>query len=255
MNEESKLIWGALNSINPQKETEKVCRQILRQRIKKADFNDKELRDIVDDIVEKLDFSIEIGTKEEKLKLTSKTKNSLSQKLFYGTIGALGLCSLWNTTLTPHPIERVVIGFALTIISGFGFGKMYIQSKDNSPLITSKIVVQSTVDDIMQKVDAIYNRLSALFQFNQLEGRYQEVLRWLQYQYSYNTDKNYREKLSDLLDLFNYEMVEYDSALSSYFEERRANVPQMITTLYALRNKKDEQFILNGIVVFPMEQK
>lgn len=249
MNEESKLIWGALNSINPQKETEKVCRQILRQRIKKADFNDKELRDIVDDIVEKLDFSIEIGTKEEQLRPISKTNNSSSQKLSYGTIGALGLC----TTLIPHPVVRV-IGFALTIISGFGFGKMYVQSKDNSPLITSKIVVQSTVDDIMQKVDAIYKRLSALFQFNQLEGRYQEVLRWLQSQYSYNTDKNYREKLSDLLDLFNYEMVEYDSALSSYFEERRANVPQMITTLYALRSKRDEQFILNGIVVFPMEQ-
>ena len=249
MNEESKLIWEALNSNNPQKETEKVCRQILRQRIRKADFNDKELRIIVDDIVEKLDFSIDIVMKEEQVKPIKMHNNTSSQKLSYGTIGALGLCS----TFIPHPILRM-IGFALTIISGFGFGKIYIQSIANNPLTVSKMVVRSTVEEIMQKVDVIYKRLSILFQFNQLEGRYQEVLRWLQYQYSYNTDKSYREKLSDLLNLFNYEMVEYDTTLSNYFEERRANVPQMVTSLYALRNKKDNQFILNGIVVFPLEQ-
>ena len=250
MNEESKLIWEALNSNCPQKETERVCRQILKQRIRKADFNDKELRVIVDDIVEKLDFSIDLGIKEEQMKPLSKATISSSQKLSYGTIGAIGLCS----TFIGHPVFRI-IGFALTIISGFGFGKMYIQSIANNPIIVSKVVLQSTVEDIMQKIDIIYKRLSALFQFNQLEGRYQEILRWLQYQYSYNTDKNYRDKLSDLLELFSYELVEYDATLSNYFEERKANVPQMVTTLYALRNKKTDQFILNGIVVFPMEQK
>ena len=248
MNDEKKMIQDALQSGNPQKETEKVCRQLLRQRIRNSPFSDRDLRFIVEEIVDRLDFSIdfEMVSKHKPIK-----DNLVRLKLTYGALGVLGLCTAFVDS--DSTLLRIV-GFAMTIFSGFGMGKIYKNQRITNTAQLTEFVVKSTADEILKKVNAIYKRLSALLVHNQLEGRYKDVLGWLQYQYSYNNDSKFKEKLTELFNSLGYEFVEYDSSLSEHFDERKANVAERITTILAVRNIETQEYVLNGVVVFPMEK-
>ena len=115
------------------------------------------------------------------------------------------------------------------------------------------MVCASTASELIAEIDSVYAKLLDIVNHNQLEGRHKDVLVWLQRVYSDNEDKKLATELLKLMAILGYEFVKYSDDECENFEVSNANVAEIVTTKFAVRNKATGTIILPGVVVFPKE--
>ena len=157
--------------------------------------------------------------------------------------GCLGLTLL----LTKSSFARFMGGI-LCVGSGYGLKSAFTEYPMPP---TCRLVCASTASELMQSIDAVYEKLQILLNHNQLEGRHKDVFVWLQRLFSDDDDEKYRVEFLKLMSVLGYEFVEYSDDVSDNFEVSDANVSEIVTSKYAIRNKATGKFVLPGVVVFP----
>ena len=234
----------AMKSDNSIQTIEKLCKQIVKERVDMYSSYDPILQEAVDDLLSELSIPIKKST------AFKKSKNEKQRNIPLATLslltGGFGLCLLGAKSTFIR-----FIGGAFCLTTGFGL-KSALSPKQEQPV--TSLVCASTVPELMAEIDVLYKKVLALLNHNQLEGRNKRVLLWLQRLYSDPDDDKFKREILKLVTALGYEFVEYDKAYSENFEVSDANVSEVMTTEYALRNKATGVFVLPGVVVFPKSE-
>ena len=245
---ELSLLSDALHSDNIQEAVNGNSRRILKERVNSMDFYDIILQEKLKEIISVLNFPLKIQLKE--LPLSKEVQTEKFEFLKYIKCIILGLLGVILTVLPFWYVS--LIGGIFLFITGIAL-KSAFSPKQEQPV--ASLVCTSTESDLMQSIDAIYEKLQVLFNHNQLEGRHKDVLIWLQRLFSDDDDGKYRVEFLKLMSVLGYEFVEYSDDISDNFEVSDANVSEIVTSKYAVRNIKTGRFVLPGVVVFPKKEK
>ena len=234
----------ALNCNTPSQSTSIVCRKILKERMDELKFTDKNLKTLTYSLINQVDVIVEVM--EKQVSGTSGMGNSiLGSTVVYGLLGCFGLLSIASDNCLIR-----FLGTAMAITSGFGIGRNHVART----AITKKkeYVVTTTVNQILSKIEVLYKTLSPLASYNQLCGKYIDVLRWLQSQYSSSSDHRYKEDIKNLVNYLGFSFIEYEKGLEDYFAFSEAsNVTRVVTSVCAVKNDETGVYVLDGIVVTP----
>lgn len=264
MNEssEKRIIESALHSSQPDIEVVKACRQILLQRIDNVECNDRSVLVSIKDLMEKMEFSVNIKlvqTKdEEPLHRSISQRNNISLVRLFGW----GICMFFFPILAilfylfrfpVMPLLFFLGSNSVSMLEVFNIGKSKEKHAEKTCWNKATLVVASTPEDILRKVNVIFMKLLPLLSMNQLEGKYIAVMEWLQKECYESSDLNYIQSISKLLKIIGFSFVEYDDSIAHFFEQRKANVSKVETTMCAIMNNKTKQCVLRGVVVFPLD--
>ena len=151
------------------------------------------------------------------------------------------------------PLWTRLIGIAILFITAIAFWWKTCNQQPTPPAKTTVLEPSTSVDDIIAMIDALYKSMRPLIELNQIDGRYSYVLKWTQERHG-RTPVDKREPYEELLEQLNYEFVPFEDSLSDFFEIVQANINQITTTSYAVRNRKTGKFMRNGIVAFPKDE-
>lgn len=244
---EESLLRAALESNRSQDDVTQLCRMILKERISDIGFYDSILQEKLMEIMSVICFPLKFAMKEQHFSGEfNKKRHNSSALIMWVVLGFLGLA------LSVFSIGFVsLLGGILLCTTGFGL-KSALSPKQEQPV--TSLVCASTVPELMAEIDVLYKKVLALLNHNQLEGRNKRVLLWLQRLYSDPDDDKFKREILKLVTALGYEFVEYDKAYSENFEVSDANVSEVMTTEYALRNKATGVFVLPGVVVFPKSE-
>ena len=249
---EKELINQALASKNPYKETTDACREILVERLRDTEMNDRQIRIALENIVKQMVFPLQMEYQANKEEPTDR--NALVKRKVPSWVLLLALVSIILILFTPILLRLLgallLVGIATFSLMGTRTATVCPDESQNNTE-AGNMVVTTTVDDILETLDALFDSMSPLFEFNQLDGRYSHVLEWIQFMYS-RCDENVKEEIKELVGDIGYELIQYDKSLGDFFAMCKANVPETVTTKHAVRNRKTGKFIRNGTVCFPM---
>ena len=249
---ENELVMQALKSADVQRTVNQTCRRILVERLRDTQMNDRQLRIVLEDVVNSMEFPVDMDAEVSGSTVAinqprKETPNTIAYIVVMMVGAVLALLSFFVVRL---------IGVALMLASATLLNVKSKQSevKNPQPIVGRKanLKVKSTTSEMMSKIDSCYNSMKPMFGFNQLDGRYQHVLEWLQDHHSHLAPEK-RTDVEGLLEDLGYEFVAFDDSLGDFFEFRKANVPQRVTSKYAVRNTVTSKFMLKGTVVFPLE--
>ena len=239
---ELSLLRDALHSNNIQEAVNVNSRRILKERVNSGGFYDVILQDIVLDIISCIQIPVTFKLSEQPVSGIVKSQGDKSLTwLKWLMVAAIGF------VMTFFPLWSILGGIILCVA---GFGLKVSLTSSHIPS-TPQLVCVSTEFELMQSIDAVYEKLYILFNHNQLEGRHKDVLVWLQRLFSDDDDEKYRVEFLKLMSVLGYEFVEYSDDVSDNFEVSDANVSEIVTSKYAIRNKATGKFVLPGVVVFP----
>ena len=242
---EISLLNSALQSQNTQVKVNDICRRIIKERINGLDLYDSNLRDKVMAIISCLHFPLKERLVERSIESSQNNGIGLS---------SLAVCILFaiiGFILTFIPLWSILGGSILIIVAGFGVFSSFTTQQPSSSSAT--LVCASTASELIAEIDSVYAKLLDIVNHNQLEGRHKDVLVWLQRVYSDNEDKKLATELLKLMAILGYEFVKYSDDECENFEVSNANVAEIVTTKFAVRNKATGTIILPGVVVFPKE--
>lgn len=237
-------INNALSSNSPSQSTTTVCRKILKEKMDELKFMDKGLKTLTYNLINQLDVIVDV--KEKQAETSGSGNSMLGANVVYGVLGCLGLISIASGNCFIR-----FLGTVIAITSGFGMGRNYMARTTITKV--KEYMVTTTADQIMSKIEDIYQNLSPLASYNQLDGEYNEVLRWLQTQYSSSDDSAYRKDVRRLVDYLGFSFVEYKKGLEDYFVFSKANIPQEVTSVPAVKNNQTGVYVIDGVVVMPRE--
>lgn len=223
-----------------------VCRQILRNRLSNEELRDRNLRYLLEDLIDQLDFSCIVQLTETMLPMpvSHKKQNNI---FLWGAVGVLGLFAL----VAESKGLRIVGGLA-ALGGGLGAGYTWA-SKLVPPQKSYSLKLVTTAENIMERLDAIYGCVKAFFSYKQLEGTHRGILRWFQDQYAETDSPEYRKSIERLLAKYGYKFENFTEEKTSEFEVSAANVEQLVTTIPLLIDKEEET-VLRGHVVVPMKK-
>ena len=220
-----------------------VCRSILCERLQDEKFLERNLRFLIENLVNNMEFQLRYETieVEKEKKGTSKLFNKTI--LIYVVIVAIGL---YMTSL--NGISSIVGG-----LIALGAGVMIGMDMKNTPEATKEtdLIVTTTAEELMTQIDKTYKAVSSLIDYRQIEYKYKDVLIWLQKQHSYSDDEKYRNSIERLLKRIGYSLCEFDEKYISDFDSSTSNVSSPATSVYAVVNPKG-YVVCRGHVVFPM---
>ena len=238
---EISLLESALNRKAPVQEIENLCKIILRKRVDIMDSYDQKLQDLIISLLP--DISIPVKTTTAISSTNDIRKNNIGVKILLSLLGGLGMCFLGV-----RPIPTRLLGGVFCLVSGYGLKSSFTSVPVSS---SSSLVCTSTASELIEMIDVIFDKIQVLLNHNQLEGRHKDVLVWLQRLYSDSEDDKFEREILKLMSLLGYEFIEYNSGDSENFEVSSANVEEVVTAKYAVRNKSTGAFVLSGVVVFP----
>ena len=239
---EISLINAALASVTVQRNVIEACRKILRERINDLDIYDVILRDKALDIVMCIQFPI-----KEELKDVSVTNYANNHANKFSLVIKWILLAIVGLFMSFFPLWSI-LGGVFCLVSGYGLKSSFTSVPVSS---SSSLVCTSTASELIEMIDVIFDKIQVLLNHNQLEGRHKDVLVWLQRLYSDSEDDKFEREILKLMSLLGYEFIEYNSGYSENFEVSSANVEEVVTAKYAVRNKSTGAFVLSGVVVFP----
>lgn len=234
----------ALASAEPATAIIPMCRGILRERLTQEDLRDRNLRYLLEDLIDQLDFSCVVKLTENTMPAPMKHQRQKGVWL-WGALGVLGLFAAAAET------KGVRIAGGLVALAG-GLGLGYSLATRLMPVPKSvSLTLVTTAKEVMERVDAIYGCIKAFFNYKQLEGSKLGILRWLQEQYVDTESSSYRKSIERLLAQYGYKFENYDPEWATGFVPSTANISEITTTLPLLMDEAGN-IILKGHVVFPM---
>ena len=259
MNEENrKRIKSALQAKNIVAEVRTTCRSIVKDYLETIDIKDRELKFQLNELVDKLDFAVDIQVKEFVESRYAPTKSSDESwflqsftSLMDRLVGKIGAKLMWliGVLLCLIPVVSL-IGAAIVC-----YLMMPKHRGVHVPLKLYEVVVSTTEDELAEKVDAICGIIKKLAELNQLEGHYCEILRWLQNTYSNLNNDWIKESILGLLDNLYYELVNFNPEYTDFFDiSQERGLSEMRTTKPAVRNELTGEFVLRGHVVCPKKE-
>ena len=244
MNEkEYQLISNALKSPDAASAVKKTCRKILIDRLQWESQPDRELRFLLSDIANHLQFGIET-------KLESISESGLVKQPYNPTQAVL-VVLLFIVGLFLVALESTfvsVLGGLMAGVGGFLLGQQL--SKKKSTKVISRLVVTTTAQELGEEIDAIYTAFSAFYNYRQLEGRQKDVLLWFQQLYRKSDNDELRESISDLLGQYGYSFETFSDERATDFELHGGRVENTKTTIPAIINDKGT-LICKGVAVIP----
>lgn len=234
---------SVLSANATQEEVNKVCQSILSNRLLYADM-DYPLRLLLKDLIKCINMplsyqNVEVEATEPKVS-SSQGKN----KIAYYCLAIIALL------LIPLGSFWALLAGVLALIAGFCIGKT--TKHLSNPHKEVKQVLSTTVEELSSQVDAVYNQISQFFNYQQIEGKYLDILIWLQRQYSESEDDKFKKSIAKLANRHGYTFNEFSEEHFECFESSTANVDFPTTTLYAVINTKSNKLICKGHVVLPM---
>lgn len=138
----------------------------------------------------------------------------------------------------------------LTLFAGYLIGKTAAPQPNIHK--DTKWVVSTTVEEISSQLDSAYDHISQFYTYRQLEGKYIDILKWLQRQYSESEDDDFKKSIAKLANRYGYTFYEFSENDFECFESSTAHVDAPTTTLFAIINTKSNKLICKGHVVLPM---
>ena len=242
-------------------EINEVCRLILKERVESIVCSDKKVLDLIKKIISVYSPLVEISMIKSE-KSHKEPVSSRNKKIICGLVGVAGLLTATlysNSSIVEDIQKQSSCEFSLLRLLGcVAFGTatvvgtlLWQQSKDKKEIVYNYRIKQ-TVEDIINDLDVVFETLEKLMTHNQLEIQYSPLLRWLQRLWA-ESDNDMRKGICRLLDDIDYELVEYSTDLSEYFDSNKVTgINEPKTTRPALRNKFTKSFVEKGYVIVPL---
>lgn len=244
MNEkEYQLISNALKSSDPASAVTKTCRKILIDRLQWESQPDRELRFLLSDIADKLQFCITTKIESTEEQTISKIQNKSIQFVLFAVFFIIGLFFVSKES----PFISVIGGIMCSI---GGYFISHLLGKKEYSKTVSRLVVTTTAQEIGEQINAIYASFSAFYKYRQLEGRQKDVLLWFQQLYRKTDNEELRESISELLSQYGYTFEMFSDDRATDFELHGGNVEIPKTTIPAIINE-DRTLICKGVAVIP----
>lgn len=237
-----------------------ACRLILKERIESVICSDKEVLRLTEKIISCYSPFVEMNvTKREK---SHKEPVSINKKIICGVVGVTGLftATLYNNSSIVENIQKqsscdfswmrlfgcVAFGAATVI------GTLLWQQSKEKKEIAYNCEIKQTEEDIINELDVVFETLKKLLIHNQLESQYSSIFKWIQNLWA-ESDNDLQNDIHKLLNRINYELVNYTTELSEYFDANKATgIEEPNTTRPALRNKITGDIVERGYVIIPM---
>lgn len=244
---ELKLLSEALASENPEEKVCIACRKILSVRIDNMPANDPNVRPLLSRLVQCMDFSVKKVLQTEDVYYTDNTKSNGRKKLLFGLLGLGGVV----LTIVEKPVIIPILGGVITFFFATKLGQSLVVPKA-MPMTKYRLIIKTTADDLLHKMDDLCELFTPVLSLNQLEGRYINFLSWMQRSYSTSSDEKLCKSIAELLQYYDFELKSYEPGLVNFFEPSQGNVSELTTTIYAIRNAKTGACILRGTIVIPI---
>lgn len=237
-----------------------TCRLILKDRIDSVVCSDKEVLRLVEKIISSYSPFVEMDViKKEKSHKELVAKNT---KIICGVVGAAGLvtATLYNNSSIVENIQKQSsCDFSLVRLFGcvaFGvavaWGTLLWQQSKEKKEILYNCKIKQTVEDIINELDVVFEILKRLLAHNQLESQYSPIFKWIQNLWA-ESDKDLQNDIHKLLNRINYELINYSTDVSEYFDANKAtDIEKPKTTRPALKNKITGDIVERGYVIIPM---
>jgi hypothetical protein len=235
-------IEQALDNVSSEGNLDDVCQKILLNRLRWADQPDRKLRHLLEDVVKTMKFPLKTEAKMVDDSLSVSANNETIKIVSCVIAFIIGICMV-----TLAPVFVRIAGGILSAIGGYSLNNVLLHRKLTT---AAEIKVTTTVKDICNEIDSIYEVLSKFYQYRQLEGRQIKILMWFQHHYSECKDRNIQDSISKLLVQFGYRFVEYVPEISADFEINSGNVKEPVTTEPAIYNEQDS-VVCKGTAVIP----
>lgn len=237
-----------------------ACRLILKERIDSVVCSDKEVLRLIEKIISGYSPFVEMDViKKEKSHKEPVTKNT---KIICGVVGAAGIATATlynNSSIVENLQKQTSCDFSLVRLIGcvaLGvaavWGTLLWQQSKEKKEVSYNFKIKQTVEDIINELDVVFETLKRLLTHNQLESQYSPILKWFQNLWA-ESDNDLQNDIHKLLNRINYELVNYSTELSEYFDANKAtDIEEPKTTRPALRNKITEDIVERGHVIIPM---
>lgn len=260
MNEENKKrIRCALQAKNVVEEVRTTCQSIVKDYLETIDVKDRELKYQLRSLVSNIDFGVDIQVKEfvesQYVPMRRSDESWFLQfvaPLLDRLIGRIGTKLMWFIGILCCLIPVFSLIGAVVIY----YLKLREHRGMHVPLKLYEIVLSTTADELVFKVETICGIIKKIAGINQLEGHYCEVLRWLQDTYSNSNNSQIKDSILGLLDNLYYELVNFKPEYTDFFDvSQERGLSEMTTTRPAVRNELTGEFVLRGHVVCPRNEK
>ena len=234
--------------------TNEACRLILKERIDSVVCSDKEVLRLIEKIISSYSPLLEMKV----IKSEKSYKKPVSKNNIIGC-GVLGVAGLLTATLVDNLGKTLSPGIAVTRLLGcvaFGlaatWGTLLWQQSQEKKESSCDCEIKQTVEDIINELDVAFETLKRLLTHNQLESQYSPIFKWIQNLWA-ESDNDLQNDIHKLLNRINYELVNYSTELSEYFDANKAtDIEEPKTTRPALRNKITGDIVERGHVIIPM---
>lgn len=240
-NQEIEKLSCALSTNATQEDVNKVCQSILSDRLIYDDM-DYPLRLLLKDLIKSIQLPLHYQAVETET-VEQKPTHSKSKIAYY----FLAIVAL---LLIPLGSFWALLAGILALFAGYLIGKTAAPLPNTHK--DTKWVVSTTVEELSSQLDSAYNHISQFYSYRQLEGKYIDVLKWLQRQYSESEDENFKKSITKLANRYGYTFYKFSEKDFECFESSTAHVDVPTTTLYAIINTKSNKLICKGHVVLPM---
>ena len=231
-----------------------ACRLILKERIELIVCSDKEVLRLIKKFISS--YSPLIERKEIKSEKSHKKPVSKNNIIGCSVLGVAGLLTATvvddlGKTLSPSIAVARLIGCVAVGAAAVWGTYLWEQSKGKKEIVY-KSEIKQTVEDIINELDVVFETLKKLLMHNQLESQYSPIFNWLQDLWA-ESDNNLQKDIYKLLNRINYELVNYSTELSEYFDANKTTgIKEPTTTRPALRNKITGDIVERGYVIIPM---
>lgn len=254
MNEENKRkVRNALQAVDPVQATRKTCQSIVKEYLETIDIKDRELKFQLKELVDNLDFAVEIQVKEfvesQYVPIKRSDESGFIQiftSLMDRLVGKIGKALVWliGILLCLIPVFSLIGAAVVCYLMMPKYRGVHI------PLKLYEVVVSTTEDELAKKVDTICDIIRKLASTNQLEGRYRGILLWFQNTYCDTEDSELKKSIGRLLHNFYYEFVDFAPEFTAFFDVTQAvGLQELTTSKPAIRNELTNEFVLRGHVV------
>lgn len=243
--EERQLIRTALSSTSLASSVNEACRNILLERIKNGGFPNSYLKEDLQNLLNLAEFNVEFVQKEETVNI-EKRQNGMMWMGLLGILGVLGIGSIFADKYLLRLIGGGLVGFV-------GYGASLYLNKPKT-IKRNKIVLATTADDIIKKINSFYERIYQLLERPLIKTKGDSVFVKSMYEILKLRDdkgKEIKECLKEILtDNFKVQFVDHEGefANTDYFTyERYENLEKPETVLHALVSSKNNACIAKGI--------
>jgi hypothetical protein len=237
---EYSIIQSALNSSCSADQFSLVCRQVILQRLKWDNQPDRNLRFLLEDVVNTLCFPLSCQPDDDKQHIKYAKEVNYEKAIIGGSLIGIGLLS---SIFSKRLLFRFLGGIS-SVLGGYE-----LKNSISKVSINKSAYCKISKEEVGAQIDSVYESLSKFYQYRQLEGRNIKILRWFQNMYADDKIGDLRGSISKLLGQFGYRFVEYAPEISADFELSSGNVENPITTEPAIFNENG--VVCKGTVVLP----